>query len=444
MVAPGTQQPTLPAEGSGTIARCRDCAGLVAVASGGGPEPCPACGTNRAVAHAELDDLSIAHIDCDSFYAAVEKRDNPDLADKPVLVGGATRGVVMACCYIARRHGIHSAMPMTRALRACPDAVVVRPDMAKYSAVGRQVKELMREVTPVVEPISVDEAFLDLSGTRELLRATPAEILIRLIKRIEDEIGITASVGLSYAKYLAKIASDVDKPRGFTVIGRGDARAFLADKPVRILWGVGPVLGGRLNGDGLRTVGDLADANEATLVERYGSIGHRLHRFAHGRDTRHVQSTRATKSISAETTFAEDERDPKALLARLWPLCESVSARLKKGGYLARTVTLKLKTADFRILTRSRTLPSPTQLAATLFETARPFVVNEAAGGRFRLIGIGASSLISADDAPPEGDLFAQGPAEAEAVERAVDTVRARFGDSALIHGRAFRPERKS
>lgn len=443
MSLPGTHHPISAAESLAVTARCQDCGGLVPAAAGGGTRACPACGSPRAVAHAELDELSIAHIDCDSFYASVEKRDNPDLADKPVLVGGSKRSVVMACCYIARRYGIHSAMPMARALRACPDAVVVRPDMAKYSAVGRKIKELMREVTPVVEPISVDEAFLDLSGTRDLLRATPAEVLIRLIKRIEDEIGVTASVGLSYAKYLAKIASDFDKPRGFTVIGRGDAQAFLAGKPVRILWGVGPVLGGRLNKDGLRTVGDLAETGEDTLVERYGSIGHRLHRFAHGRDARQVQSTRATKSISAETTFADDKRDPEALLARLWPLCETVSARLKKNGYLARTVTLKLKTADFRILTRSRTLSSPTQLAVTLFETARPFVVNEAAGGRFRLIGIGAKSLIDAGDAPPEGDLFAEGPGGREAVERAVDAVRARFGDGALVHGRSFRPAGK-
>jgi DNA polymerase-4 len=443
MSLPRTHPSISAAESLAVTARCQDCGVLVPAAAGGGTRACPACGSPRAVAHAELDELSIAHIDCDSFYASVERRDNPDLADKPVLVGGSKRGVVMACCYIARRYGIHSAMPMARALRACPDAVVVRPDMAKYSAVGREIKELMHEVTPVVEPISVDEAFLDLSGTRDLLRATPAEVLICLIKRIEDEIGVTASVGLSYAKYLAKIASDFDKPRGFTVIGRGDAQAFLAGKPVRILWGVGPVLGGRLNKDGLRTVGDLAETGEDTLVERYGSIGHRLHRFAHGRDARQVQSTRATKSISAETTFADDKRDPEALLARLWPLCETVSARLKKNGYLARTVTLKLKTADFRILTRSRTLSSPTQLAVTLFETARPFVVNEATGGRFRLIGIGAKSLIDAGDAPPEGDLFAKGPGGREAVEQAVDAVRARFGDGALVHGRSFCPAGK-
>jgi DNA polymerase-4 len=425
------------------IARCRDCAALIPPVGGGGAESCPACGSRRAVAHAELDELAIAHIDCDAFYATVEKRDNPDLADKPVLVGGSKRGVVLACCYIARRFGIHSAMPMARALRACPDAVVIRPNMTKYSAVGREVKALMREVTPLVEPLSVDEAFLDLSGTRALLRAGPAELLIRLIKRIEDEIGIAASVGLSYAKYLAKIASDIDKPRGFAVVGRGDAVAFLADKPVRILWGVGPVLGARLNGDGLRTVGDLAQAGEARLVADYGSIGHRLHRFAHGRDARRVQTGRAEKSISSETTFSEDLRESQDLLARLWPLCETVSARLKKGGYLARTVTLKLKTADFRSLTRTRTLSVPTQLARTLFETARPFVMNEASGGRFRLIGISAKSLVDADEAPPEGDLFAQGPAGHEALERAVDTVRARFGDDALVHGRSFRPGRK-
>ena len=380
---------------------------------------CSACGGARLVAHPELDGLGIAHIDCDAFYASVEKRDRPELRDKPVIVGGGRRGVVAAACYVARLYGIRSAMPMFRALKACPDAVVIRPDMAKYQRAGHQIRDMMRELTPLVEPLSIDEAFLDLAGTEALHGGSPARSLARLVKRIEEELGLTASIGLSYNKFLAKIASDLDKPRGFAVIGRAEAADFLADKPVRIIWGVGQALGAALARDGLRTVGDLRAREELDLVARYGAIGRRLSRFAHGIDARRVEPNAPTKSVSAETTFEADIAAPEALLGQLWPLFEKVAARLKKAGLAGTGVTLKLKTAGFRQLTRRRRLATPTQMAEVLYRAATPLLEREADGRSFRLIGIGASYLSEGELADPP-DLFDPERAHQVRVETAI------------------------
>lgn len=414
---------------------CRDC---LAVDPGAGDGSCPACGSPRTLRHAELFDLAIAHIDCDAFYATVEKRDAPGLRDKPVLVGGGgLRGVVMAACYIARRSGCRSAMPMSRALRLCPQAVVVRPDMAKYQRVGREVRALMQAVTPLVEPLSVDEAFLDLAGTERLHRGPPARTLAGLARRIEDEVGITVTVGLSHNKFLAKLASGIDKPRGFTVIGRAETSDFLADRPVSDLWGVGDALQRRLAGDGIRRIGELRRFAEETLVARYGAIGRRLARFAVGEDDRRVNPDGERKSVSAETTFATDLSAANALGERLWPLCEEVAGRLKADGIAGATVTLKLKTADFRIRTRRRTLPHPTQLAETIWRAAERMLAAEADGTAFRLIGVGMSGLGGDDDADPP-DLADPDGQRRKAVERAVDGVRARFGHGAIGRGRGF------
>ncbi len=405
---------------------CRDCGALVDLG------PSCACGSSRLVRHAELATLSIAHIDCDAFYAAVEKRDDPALAERPVLVGGLGRGVVMSACYLARRHGVRSAMPMFEALRRCPDAVVVRPNMEKYSAAGAEVRTAMRKLTPIVEPISIDEAFLDLSGTEVVHVAMPAQSLARLALEIERTVGITVSIGLSYNKFLAKLLSADCKPRGFAVVGCADALDFLADKPVRALWGVGPVLGARFKRDGLETIGALRDLPEAELVARYGRIGARLKRFSDGRDGRTVSTSRSAKSISAETTFAEDIADADALAERLRTLCERLSRRLKRAELGAGTITLKLKSSDFRIRTRSRRLRASTQLARTIFEVAEALLRAEARGQRFRPIGIGGSRLVAADSADP-ADLFDAGGA---LLERTIDNVRARFGEGALTSGR--------
>ena len=412
---------------------CRDC--------GRRPPPdagtCPACGSARVLCHGELHDLAIAHLDCDAFYAAIEKRDRPELRDVPVIVGGRHRGVVAACCYIARTYGVHSAMPMFQALRVCPDAVVVRPDMKKYAAVGRQVRAMMLELTPLVEPLSIDEAFMDLSGTETLHRASPAKTLAGLARRVEEELSITVSIGLSYNKFLAKIASDLDKPRGFAVIGRAEARAFLADRPVGLLWGVGEAMRKRLARDGITVIGEFARFDEAELVGRYGKIGRRLHLCARGEDDRPVDPEREAKSMSSEVTLDEDLSDPDALRPILWQLAETVARRMKKAGIAGAGVTLKLKTGDFRIVTRARRLAAATQSAEEMFRAAEPLLVREADGRAFRLIGIGAHDLVDAARFV-QGDLFGGATPNEDRIGDALDAVREKFGDGAIVRGRGF------
>ena len=387
--------------------------------------------------HAELHDLSIAHLDCDAFYATVEKRDRPELRDLPVIVGGRHRGVVAACCYIARTYGVRSAMPMFQALRACPDAVVVRPDMKKYTAVGREVRAMMLDLTPLVEPLSIDEAFMDLSGTQSLHRSSPAGTLAALARRVEDELGIAVSIGLSYNKFLAKIASDLDKPRGFAVIGRPEAKDFLADKPVRLLWGVGEAMQKRLAQDGIALIGELARFDETALVARYGKIGRRLGLCARGEDDRPVDPDREAKSMSSEITLDEDISDPDKLRPILWQLTETVARRMKKAGIAGGGVTLKLKTADFRIVTRAQRLTTATQSAEEMYRAAVPLLVREADGRAFRLIGIGAHDLVEAGQAA-QGDLFSGTAPGGDRIDEALDAVRGKFGDDAIVRGRGF------
>ncbi len=399
---------------------------------------CPNCGSPRTVSHAELDSLSIAHIDCDAFYASIEKRDNPDLKDRPVIVGGGHRGVVSAACYVARLYGVRSAMPMFKALKACPDAVVIRPDMNKYSAVGAEVRSIMQDYTPLVQPLSIDEAFLDLSGTETLHKGLPARTLAMITKRIETEIGVTGSIGLSYNKFLAKVGSDLDKPRGFAIIGAAEAMTFLATRPAKIIWGVGRSLESKLRRDGITTVGHLQKMDEAKLVSRYGSIGHRLFHFSRGQDDRNVSPSSAPKSISAETTFADDIYNLEELCRRVWPLCEKVAQRLKKRSLAGRTVTLKLKRADFRQLTRSRTLSNPTQLAEQIYQTAVSVLEKEANGPAFRLIGIGVADILDAEGADVP-DLLQLGSLKDKRIEQAVDAVRKKLGPDSISKGRRLR-----
>lgn len=404
---------------------------------------CKACGSPRIIRHDELFNLSIAHIDCDSFYATVEKRDNPELRDKPVIVGGGTRGVVSAACYVARTWGVHSAMPMFKALKACPDAVVIKPNMEKYAEAGRQVRELMLELTPLVEPISIDEAFLDLSGTEKLHHGPPAETLTRLVQKIEREVGVTASIGLSYNKFLAKVASDLDKPRGFAVIGEAEAVSFLAGQSVKLMWGVGRQLQKKLQRDGLTHIGDLQRKTEQDLVSRYGSIGSRLANFSHGRDRRKVDPTSVAKSISAETTFNDDISDADLLARKLWPLCEKVSRRLKAKELSGDGITLKLKSADFRTITRSTKLTGPTQLAENIYRAGLPLLNKESSGGRrYRLIGIGVQNLVHARFADAI-DLADPDSEKRRKVESAMDAVRQKFGKDILGKGRAWEPPEK-
>ena len=411
---------------------CRDC--------GHRPPPdartCPACNSSRVPRHGELHDLAIAHVDCDAFYAAIEKRDRPELRDVPVIVGGRHRGVVAACCYLARTYGVRSAMPMFQALKACPDAAIVKPDMSKYAAVGREFRAMMLSLTPLVEPLSIDEAFMDLSGAESLHRASPAETLAALARRVEEELSITVSVGLSYNKFLAKIASDLDKPRGFAAVGRAEARAFLADRPVGLLWGVGKVMQRRLAEDGITLIGELARVGEAELVARYGKVGRRLFLFSQGEDDRPVDPDREAKSVSSEITLDEDVADLAKLRPILWRLAETVARRMKKAGVAGRGVTLKLKTAEFRTVTRARRLHGATRSAEEMFRAAEPLLAREADGRAFRLIGIGAHDLVEPGRAA-QGDLFG-GASPDGGVDKALDAVREKFGDDAIVRGRGF------
>ena len=415
-------------------ALCRDCLAIIA------PAPrCPACRSPRVLAHEELFRLSIAHVDCDAFYASVEKRENPDLRDKPLIVGGGQRGVVSTCCYIARMSGVRSAMPMFEALKKCPQAVVVKPRMALYAEVSRAIRDRMEALTPAVEPLSLDEAFLDLTGTERLHGAPPAVLLARLAQGVERDLGITLSVGLSHNKFLAKIASDLDKPRGFSVIGQAETEAFLADKPVRFLWGVGLSTQAALEGAGIRRLADLRAWDKADLVARFGSTGARLWHLARGQDDRRVSPHEAPKSISKETTFDSDLSDADLLQGHLWRLAEQVADRAKARGLQGRTVTVKLKQADHRILTRRRALGEPAQLADALWRAADPLLAGMLAQAPFRLIGVGLSDLSEASGHDPAGDLLDPGAGRRAAAERAADRIRARFGTEAIIKGRALR-----
>jgi DNA polymerase-4 len=415
-------------------ALCRDCLADAA----NGATRCKACGCHRILSHAELDTLSIAHLDCDAFYAAVEKCDNPSLAGKPVIIGGGKRGVVATACYIARTYGVRSAMPMFQALQLCPNPVIVKPRMAKYVDVAREVRALMRDLTPLVEPLSLDEAYLDLSGTERLHGALPAKTLAALALRIEREIGITVSIGLSFNKFLAKLASDLDKPRGFAVIGRAEAKAFLRDRPVSFIRGAGVSLQARLAKDGITHIRQLQDASPRELAKRYGSTGLWLHELANADDTSKVDPSGEMKSISSETTFETNLKDFRELERILWRQCERVGARAKAAGLGGRTVVLKLKTASFRTRTRSESLDAPTQLADRVFRVAREALQREADGTSFRLLGVGLHNICPETQCDP-ADLVDPAAAKRASTERAMDKVRARFGERAVEKGRGIR-----
>jgi len=421
------------------LAFCRDCfARLEWQTNQPRPTRCDACNSPRVLAHSELGQLTIAHLDCDAFYAAVEKRDNPELRDKPVIIGGGKRGVVSTACYTARIFGIRSAMPMFKALKACPDAVVIKPNMEKYSKIGKEVRELMKEVTPAVEPISIDEAFMDLTGTERLHKRKAAETLARLAARIEEEIGITVSIGLSHNKFLAKLSSDFEKPKGFSVIGEAETQEILAPLPINKIWGVGKAFEKRLRKDGLHRIGQLQGQDENEFIKRYGDIGRRLVRLSMGKDARHVAARSKAKSISGETTFFNDISANDDLIRKLWPLCERVSARAKRAGKVGKTVTLKLKTSDFKSRTRSRTLLHPTQMAEVLFREGKDLLLPEVDGTSFRLIGIGITGLQD-ENTSNDSDLFDQETAQIKATESVIDQVREKFGDKSIQKGRAIR-----
>jgi DNA polymerase-4 len=411
---------------------CRDCHQAATEAP-----RCPRCGSGRLIRHAELFALRVAHVDCDAFYASVEKRDRPELVTRPVIVGGGTRGVVSAACYIARLSGVRSAMPMFKALKACPDAVVIRPDFAKYAAASRRIRALMGRLTPLVQPLSIDEAVLDLTGTEALHAAPPAAVLSRLSADVEREVGVTISIGLAPNRLLAKIAAGRDKPRGFAVIGAAEALALLADQPVRLLPGVGPALARRLDAAGITKLGHLQSLSPAETRRRLGEDGWDLVRRARGEDDRGVDPARETKSVSAETTFERDLKELDDLERHLWRLCEKLGRRLRDQDLAAAGVVLKLKTAAFVPRTRSLRLAAPTSLPRTLFEAGRGLLAREVGATAFRLIGIGAQPLAALAEAD-RGDLADREAPRRAAAQAAIDRLRDRFGENILRHGRSL------
>lgn len=421
-----------------TPALCRDC---FSTAPGAGPA-CTHCGSRRIIRHAELLTLTIAHVDCDAFFASVEKRDRPELAARPVLVGGGKRGVVAAACYVARTYGIRSAMPMFKALAACPDAVVIKPDGAKYAQASAQIRTMMEALSPLVQPLSIDEAVLDLAGTEALHAAPPAVVLARFARAVEREVGVTVSIGLAHNRLMAKLAAERDKPRGFAIIGACEAAAWLAPQRVGVLPGIGPAAARRLEAAGITRLGQLAALDERAALARLGAEGPALAARARGDDPRPVNPVRETKSISAETTFETDLTTLAELEAVLWRIAEKLARRLAAKGFAAGGVALKLKTARFETRSRQARLPAPTRLPETLFAAAHPLLAREVDGTPFRLLGLGAAPLADGAGAD-QGDLADPGAPRRAAKWQAVEALRARFGEAAVSPGRGLpRPPR--
>lgn len=421
--------------GSHTMpALCRDC--LTEIPT---QRRCPSCGSPRVLSHPELSDLSIAHMDCDAFYASVEKRDNPGLDGKPVIIGGGRRGVVSTACYVARIRGVRSAMPMFQALKLCPDAVIIKPRMDAYVEASKAIRILMEELTPAIEPLSLDEAFLDMTGTARLHGHAPAVMLARLVRRMKDELGLTGSIGLSHNKFLAKVASDLDKPHGFSIIGKAETMDFLREKPVGLIWGVGAVTKASLDKAGIRTFSDLLRWDKTDLVARFGGTGTRLWHLARGEDYRQISANAPVKSISKETTFNDDTGDRDILDGHIWRLSEQVSDRAKAKSQAGRVVTLKLKRADFKTITRRVSLHDPTQLADRIYRTARALFDQLDDPGPYRLIGCGISELSAAESADLAGDLLDPNAERRTRAERATDDIRNKFGTKAIVKGRALR-----
>ena len=414
---------------------CRECHVLQEFFPG--VSKCIKCNSHKIIQHIEINTLKIAHIDCDAFYASVEQRDNPSLKERPLVVGGAgDRGVVLACCYKARASGVRSAMPIFKARRLCPDAAFVAPRMKTYAEVSRAVRRCFYQLTPAVEPISIDEAFLDMSGTERLHKASPAVALARMAKYIFDTIGITVSVGLSYNKYLAKIASTLDKPAGFAVLGQSDAPDFLKRQPVTILSGVGKVMADKLASHHIRLVSDLLPLSQQTLEARYGPTGRRWYYLSRGQDLRPVKTDRVAKSISAETTFSADLTTINELSPILWRLSEKVAHRLRQRNLSARTLTMKLKNNYFKNITRSTTVEFSTNSAFHIYDALEPLLWREAGGQAFRLIGVSAQNMVEQSQ-DLTSDLFE--PADGNRrknLELSMDDIRAKFGRDAVFLGR--------
>ena len=413
---------------------CRDCITLYDSKS-----RCIKCNSPRILNHPELYTLSIAHMDCDAFYASVEKRDNPNLADKPVIIGGGARGVVSTACYIARIKGVRSAMPMFQALKKCPEAIVIKPRMEVYSNISKSIKQMMTELTPAVEPLSLDEAFLDLTGTEKLHGSPPVVQLCILLKRISSELGITGSIGLSHNKFLAKIASDLEKPKGFSIIGLEETDAFLSNKPVKLIWGVGTTFQDKLENDGIRKFSDIKSRTQEELIKRYGQAGLKLWHLARGQDPRKISANAPVKSISNETTFYEDTSDRDLLDGHIWRLSEKIADRAKATNRIGSVVSIKLKRKDHSQLTRRLSLREPTQMCSLIYQSAKSLLDKIEDKGPFRLIGVNLSKITRSYAEDEYNDLIDFVGKNSINVEKATDKIRQKFGKNAILRGRSLR-----
>ena len=398
---------------------------------------CANCESLNLISHKEIEKLDIAHVDCDAFYASIEKRDNPKLKNSAVIIGGGKRGVVATACYLARIKGVRSAMPMYKALKLCPSAIIIKPNMSKYRDASRKIQNLMNQLTPLTEPISLDEAFLDLSGTKKLHKKIPAVLLAELSKKINQEVGISVSIGLSYNKFLAKICSDLDKPKGFSLLGRGDSKKFLSSQPVEILWGVGKILKRKLNDDGIKTISQIEELGIKEVINRYGSIGSHIYSLSQGKDLRRVVPQRQIKSISHETTFENDISDKEVLEKKLWSLCEKVSKRSKEKGLGGQTITLKLKTKEFKLISRSCTIDEPTQIGELIFQNSKTLLDREDDKVKYRLIGVGISNLKESELCDLY-DLINISKTKNAKIEYAIDDIRNKFGKDLIKKGRSI------
>ena len=415
------------------VSVCRECFKTFNIKK----EFCDKCYSVNIISNDEIEDLNIAHVDCDAFYASIEKRDNPNYKNNPLIIGGGKRGVVATACYIARTKGVKSAMPMFKALKLCPEAIIIRPNMQKYKIASYKINKLMKEMTPLVEPLSLDEAFLDLSGTSRLHKKIPAVLLAELSKKIIKEVGISVSIGLSYNKFLAKICSDIDKPRGFSIINKEEAPNYLQDKPVELLWGVGKTLKHKLNNDGIKTIGQIKEMKLNEVITKYGAIGSHIYKLSNAEDDRVIKPFRKVKSISHETTFEKDTNDEVFLKKTLWDLCEKVSNRSKNKGLGGNTINLKIKTKNFKLISRSITIDEPTQIAEIIFQAAKLLLLREINTNKFRLLGVGLSNLKEAEICDLY-DLINIDSNKDKKIEFAMDSIRSRFGINLIKKGRSI------
>ena len=385
----------------------------------------------------------ILHIDMDAFFASVEQLDHPELKGKALVVGGDSgRGVVAAASYEARRYGIHSAMPMFMAKQRCPRLVIVPPRRNRYSEVSRSVMAIFDRYSPIVEQVSIDEAYLDAAGCGRLY-GDPRDMAHAIKADIREKVALTCSIGVAPLKFLAKIASDMQKPDGLTVITRETVSGVIAALPVEKVPGVGKQAYQQLRQMGIATLGDVATTRPFVLVERLGKFGHRLVDLAHGRDESTVTPNSPTKSISTERTLSTDTRDREQLKQNLLAQSQEVGRQLRRQGFLARTITLKLKDTDFKQITRSVTLERPSQSSETLYRMAEALLARQALDKAVRLIGVGASALI-ADTTPQQACLFAgidKKDSGWEKIDRTVDRIAERFGNSAVHRGSLTPPD---